>query len=95
MSYTTNKLSAIKVRAVTRRDLYGDGGGLWLQVSRSGSKSWIFRYDLAGRRREMGLGSCITVDLALARDKARACRLVQCWVSRAPDRPEVSSTCGR
>ncbi|WP_308616325.1 tyrosine-type recombinase/integrase [Massilia arenae] len=76
MSYTINKLSAIKVRAVMRPGLYGDGGGLWLQVSRSGSKSWIFRYDLAGRRREMGLGTCITVDLALARDKARACRLV-------------------
>lgn len=76
MSYTINKLSAIKVRAVTRPGLYGDGGGLWLQVSKSGSKSWIFRYDLAGRRREMGLGSCITVDLALAREKARECRLL-------------------
>jgi len=30
MSYTINKLSAIKVRAVTRPGLYGDGGGLWL-----------------------------------------------------------------
>ena len=68
MSYTINKLSAIKVRSVTRPGMYGDGAGLWLQVSKSGAKSWIFRYDLFGRRREMGLGSCHTVDLALARE---------------------------
>lgn len=30
---------------------------------RSGAKSWIFRYDFDGRRREMGLGSCNTVNL--------------------------------
>ncbi|MFC5550509.1 tyrosine-type recombinase/integrase [Massilia aerilata] len=76
MSYTINKLSAIKVRSVTRPGMYGDGAGLWLQVSKSGAKSWIFRYDFCGRRREMGLGSCHTVDLALAREKAKQCRLV-------------------
>lgn len=75
MSYMINKLSAIKVRSVTRPGMYGDGAGLWLQVSKSGAKSWIFRYDFFGRRREMGLGSCHTVDLALARAKAKACRL--------------------
>jgi hypothetical protein len=75
MSYTINKLSAIKVRSVTRPGMYGDGAGLWLQVSKGGAKSWIFRY-FFGRRREMGLGSCNTVDLALAREKAKACRLV-------------------
>lgn len=76
MSYTINKLSALKVRSVTRSGMYGDGAGLWLQVSKGGAKSWIFRYDFFGRRREMGLGSCHTVDLALAREKAKACRLV-------------------
>jgi integrase len=76
MSYTINKLSAIKVRSVTWPGMYGDGAGLWLQVSKGGAKSWIFRYDFCGRRREMGLGSCHTVDLALAREKAKACRLV-------------------
>jgi hypothetical protein len=73
MSYTINKRSASKVRGVTRPGMYGDGAGLWLQGSNSGSNSWIFRYDFFGRRREMGLGSCNTVDLALAREKARAC----------------------
>jgi hypothetical protein len=45
-------------------------------VSKNGAKSWIFRYDFIGRRRETGLGSCHTVALALAREKAKQCRLV-------------------
>ncbi|HTE36146.1 MAG TPA: Arm DNA-binding domain-containing protein [Reyranella sp.] len=33
-----------------------DGGGRYLQVTDSGSKSWFFRYSMTGKRREMGLG---------------------------------------
>ncbi|MBB3221725.1 tyrosine-type recombinase/integrase [Pseudoduganella umbonata] len=69
------KLSALVVRNVDKPGHYGDGGGLWLQVSRSGSKSWVFRYDRAGSRHEMGLGAVHTVDLATARVQAQACRL--------------------
>lgn len=53
---------------------YGDGAGLYLQVSKSGTKSWIFRYTLAKKQREMGLGPLHTVTLAQAREKAKACR---------------------
>jgi len=74
MASRINKLSAILVGRLDKPGYHGDGGGLWLQVSRSGSKSWIFRYMRDGRSHEMGLGSCITVDLAGARAKARACR---------------------
>lgn len=45
-----------------------------LQVSRTGTKSWIFRYTLDGKRHEMALGSCTVVELARARELARACR---------------------
>jgi integrase len=38
------KLSAVKVAREKRPGLYGDGGGLYLQVSANGAKSWIFRY---------------------------------------------------
>lgn len=68
------KLSALAVRHITSPGHYGDGGGLWLQVSGSGSRSWVFRYDRDGRRHEMGLGPLHTVDLAAAREKAQACR---------------------
>ncbi len=48
----------------------GDGGGLYLQVSSGGSKSWLFRFMLEGRSREMGLGSFEFVGLAEARQFA-------------------------
>lgn len=71
-----SKLSALTVRSLELRGLYGDGGGLWLRIAVGGSKSWVFRYDLAGQRHEMGLGSVNPVDLSMARTKARDCRLL-------------------
>lgn len=53
---------------------YGDGAGLYLQVSGTGTKSWIFRFTLRGRQREMGLGGFPDVSLAKAREKRNAAR---------------------
>ena len=53
---------------------YGDGAGLYLQISKSGTKSWIFRFTIAGKSREMGLGPLHTVGLSDARAKAKECR---------------------
>ena len=53
---------------------HGDGGGLYLQISPAGTKSWMFRFTLAGRSREMGLGPLHTITLERARFKARDCR---------------------
>jgi integrase len=67
------KLNVAKVRTrVPGR--YGDGGGLWLVVGKN-SKSWVFRYMINGRAREMGLGSLADIGLAEAREAARLCRL--------------------
>ena len=68
------KLSAQAVARASTRGLFGDGGGLYLQVSKSGSKSWLFRYRVGGRLRHHGLGSAQTVSLAEARAAALACR---------------------
>lgn len=57
--------------------MYADGGGLYLQVSRSGTKSWIFRYSLNGREREMGLGPQHTITLADARVMATEARRIK------------------
>ena len=54
--------------------MYADGGGLYLQVSRSGTKSWIFRYALNGRERQMGLGPLHTITLSEARTSAMEAR---------------------
>jgi integrase len=55
---------------------YLDGHGLYLQVSISGSKSWILRYTLNKKTREMGLGSVDDFALSEARERARQYRQV-------------------
>jgi integrase len=54
--------------------MHADGGGVYLQVTKSGARTWIFRFMLRGHAREMGLGPLHTVALAEAREKARECR---------------------
>jgi integrase len=68
------KLSALKVARATRPGRLADGGNLYLQVTSATVKSWIFRFQLNGRSREMGLGALSTLSLAEAREKARECR---------------------
>ena len=68
------KLTTIRVQQAKGRGLYGDGGGLFLQVSATGTKSWVFRFKENGKLRVMGLGPLHTVGLADAREKARECR---------------------
>ncbi|WON74448.1 tyrosine-type recombinase/integrase [Nitrosospira sp. Is2] len=69
-----SRLSVKEVINKKEAGYYCDGGGLYLQVSDSGSKSWIFRYTLNGRNRHMGLGPFHTVSLADARHAAVLCR---------------------
>jgi integrase len=70
-----NKLTAAGVRAASVPGLYGDGHGLYLQVSSFGTKAWIFRYMVDGQARKMGLGPLHTVSLAEARKRAAEARL--------------------
>ena len=74
MARTTNRLSAVEVRTIARKGMYHDGGGLYLQVNAVGAKSWIFRFMLDGRPREMGLGPAHAIPLAEARKRATECR---------------------
>ena len=71
MAQTVNQLPATKVRHVKTPGMYPDGAGLYLQVTGKGAKSWVLRYSLRGKAREMGLGSLRKVGLArYARRKA-------------------------
>src|SRR5271170_5553080 len=74
MARTIGKLTALAITQAKRRGYYGDGGGLLLQVSAGGAKSWVFRFKEGGKLREMGLGPTHTVSLAEARLKALECR---------------------
>jgi len=75
-----NKLRDTTVRAATNPGKISDGDGLYLNVSKSGSKSWVFIWIRNGRRREMGLGAFGSgtgeVSLAGARVKADAVRAI-------------------
>ena len=74
MGRQVEKLSTLAVSRAKTRGYLGDGGGLYLQVTASGSKSWVFRFKDHGRLREMGLGSVHAIGLAEARKRATACR---------------------
>jgi Arm DNA-binding domain len=74
MARTINRLTDFKVRQQKKPGLHPDGAGLYLQVTTSGAKSWVLRYMLRGKAREMGLGSLSLVGLAEARTRATDAR---------------------
>ena len=74
MGRQQQRLSALQVSKLTKPGLYGDGGGLTLQITQGGVKSWLFRFMMAGKAYGMGLGPTHTVSLAEARQKALAAR---------------------
>jgi integrase len=69
-----NRLSARAVVTLKEPGLHADGGGLYLRITKTGTKSWAFVYRLHKRRREKGLGSLAAVGLADAREKAASYR---------------------
>jgi len=73
MPITLNQLNVKQIEAA-KPGLHNDGGGLCLQVSPTGAKSWLYRYKADGKIRSMGLGSVQTVTLAQARKHADECR---------------------
>ncbi len=68
------KLTVKKVRATNQPGLYGDGNTLYLRVAPGGSKQWVQRLTIDGKRHDIGLGGCSWVTLAEAREAAYANR---------------------
>ena len=69
MALTTKRLAKL-----TEPGRYGDGRGLYLQVTPAGVRSWLLRYERGGRERAMGLGSVADFTLDEARERARKAR---------------------
>ncbi len=69
-----NALTPAFVRNVSRAGRYCDGNGLYLDVRPTGSRGWIQRLTIRGRRTELGLGGYPLVSLKEAREKAFANR---------------------
>ena len=68
------KLTVKKIRALKEPGLFGDGNTLFLRVARGGSKQWVQRLVIHGKRRDIGLGGLSWVTL----DEAR----VMAWENR-------------
>lgn len=89
-------LTELKIKHVGL-GMHSDGDGLYLQVSKGASpgglsKSWIYRFQLKGRRREMGLGSLTDVSAKTARTLAMdARRLVVDGVDPLERRAELTA----
>ena len=65
-----DRLKASFVRTVTAPGQYWDGHGLILRVTAAGTKQWVQRLRIHGKRRELGLGGFPLVTLAQAREAA-------------------------
>lgn len=70
-----HKLSALGVKRRTKPGFLADGGGLYLRVRKSGSKSWVFRYFIDKKPSDMTIGAVHTINLGKAREIASDCRL--------------------
>ena len=75
-----HKLTPTKIAGLTKRGKYSDGAGLWLQVSSTGNKYWVFRWErnggggIRGTQRHMSFGPAHTISLTTARELARQAR---------------------
>ena len=73
----SNALTPLTVKNA-KAGRHADGGGLYLLVKEGGARSWVYRFMLRGKSRDLGLGPAVGTDavpLAAARDLAAALRL--------------------
>ena len=73
MPKIAKELTPLAVSKIRRAGLHAVGSvaGLGLKVMPSGSRAWVLRTMVAGKRREYGLGGYPSVSLASAKDRAR------------------------
>lgn len=70
MARSRNRLTDLRVKALKDEGLHPDGDGLYLKVTQTGTKSWVYRFKIAGKLRGMGLGKYPAVPLSAAREQA-------------------------
>ena len=61
------KLTVKQIKAAAEGARLQDGGGLYFERTKTGGR-WVFRFQLNGKRRDMGLGTFPQLTLAQARD---------------------------
>ena len=86
---TIAPLKDIQLKRFSKPGSYADGRGLYFKVDPGGSKSWVFRYMIDGRRRRMGLGGYPEVGLAKARKDRDYWREILKGSSTAPPQDPI------
>ena len=74
MAKEINRLSDRGIKSSKKPGWYPDGNGLYLQVSVTGTKSFVYRYKINGKERKRGLGAYPEHTLEMARNEADSCR---------------------
>lgn len=69
-------LTTKKIESLNEVGRHSDGDNLYFQITKRGSKSWLFMYRWEGKQREMGLGPYPTIGLANAREQAANARKI-------------------
>ena len=64
------RLTAVKAKSLNKPGRYGDGNGLYLNIAKGGTKSWVQRLTIDGTRRDIGLGGYPAISLSQARERA-------------------------
>ncbi len=73
-SHPERALNALAIKSLAKPGRYADGNGLYLVVDPQGSKRWMLRTVVQGRRRDIGLGSTALISLSEAREAAAGMR---------------------
>jgi len=66
--HVRNKFNVKQIANLTEPGIYSDGGGLYLRVRSTGTRSWLFVRMVDGKRKEIGLGSVQDISLSKARE---------------------------
>ena len=74
MSRTVKELSVVEINGIKEPGLHWIRDNLYLNVTGSGTRSWLYRFMLNGKSRAMGLGSFPKISLAAAQRKVSALR---------------------
>jgi integrase len=73
MGHLSGKLTPLEIKKAKKPGLLADGGNLYLQITKTGGKSWLFRFMIDGKSTSMGLGSLAVMPLDEAREAAHRC----------------------
>lgn len=89
-----NRLSFLTIKTISEPGWHSDGGGLYLEVDRSGRKRWAMRLTINGKRRDFGLGPIHKVTLQQARTRAAEYR-AQAYAGIDPKEGKFANTRSR